>query len=266
MKLLLKIALICLWIAIAAGVVAMMGFSNQVHSSKKCRNIICQIDYKGVQPLMNGNELVAEINKKYGKPQAIALGTADIEGISKIVKNNPYLENTDVKLTIEGDIMIYAEQSIPVIRYFSMDGKQQYISSNGKIMPVRLNYPLKSLIATGSIENPLPVGKSIYSVPDSNQTLKSRTESLYNIHYLAKIITSDTVLNALIEQVNILPQGKIQLATKAGSHTIYFGDTLYAAEKLENLKYFYKYGLVKTGWNKYKKLNLEYKNQIVCTK
>ena len=73
-------------------------------------------------------------------------------------------------------------------------------------------------------------------------------------------------MKALIEQVYVTTTGKIQLVTKAGSHIVYLGDTSFAAEKLENLKYFYKYGLVKTGWNKYRRLNLEYKNQIVCTK
>jgi cell division protein FtsQ len=83
---------------------------------------------------------------------------------------------------------------------------------------------------------------------------------------LAAIIIADSTLNALIEQIYVLSNGKIQLVTKAGSHLVQFGDTTDAAEKLENLKYFYKYGLVKTGWNKYGKINLEFKNQIVCTK
>jgi cell division protein FtsQ len=266
MKLLIKIALICLWVVIAAGVVVMMGFSNQVHSGKKCRNISCRIDYKGVQPLMSGNELITEINQKFGKPQSFYIEEANIEGISKMVENNPYLENTDVKLTIEGDILIYAEQCIPVLRFYSIDGQQHYIGNNGKIMPVKQKYTIKTLLATGLIDSPLKDGASIFNTPDSNQALKMRLKSLYDLHFLAGIIQADTALNALIEQIDVLASGKIQLVTKAGSHIIFLGDITDAAEKLENLKYFYKYGLVKTGWNKYRKLNLEYKNQIVCTK
>jgi len=133
-------------------------------------------------------------------------------------------------------------------------------------MPVNPAFPFKIIIATGHIDSPLKNGKNIFSVPDTNRVLKERLKSLYDLHHIAGIITADSTLNSLIEQLYITNSGKIQLVTKAGSHIVNLGDSTDAAEKLENLKYFYKYGLVKTGWNKYGKLNLEYKNQIVCTK
>jgi cell division protein FtsQ len=266
MKLLVKILLIVLWIAIAAGVVVMMGFANETHETKMCRGITCRIDYVGSQPLMSGNDLIADINRKFGKPQSKSIGEVDIAGISSFVRKNPYLENTDVLLTIEGDIVVKADQCVAVIRYFTPDGQQHYIDRNGRIMPVNPAYPYKTLIATGQIESPLKDGKNIFSVPDSNLVLRDQLKSIYDIHQLAGIILSDSTLNALIEQVYITTKGKIQLVTKAGSHIVYLGDTTDAKEKLENLKCFYKFGLVKTGWNKYGKLNLEYKNQIVCTK
>jgi len=266
MKILVKISIITLWIAIAAGVVVMMSFANETHEVKQCRGITCLIDYQGRQPLMSGNDLIAEINKKYGKLQSKTIGEIDIPGISKLVKKNPYLENTDVLVTVEGDILIRGDQCIPLIRYYSSAGYPHYIDKNGRIMPVNPAYPYKILIASGQIESPMSDGKNIFSVSDSNQLLKLKLKNLYDIHLIAGIITNDNTLKALIEQVYVTSSGKIQLVTKAGSHIVYMGDTTDAAEKLENLKLFYKYGLVKTGWNKYQKVNLEYKNQIVCTK
>jgi len=266
MKILVKILLIILWIAIAGGVVVMMSFANTTHQEKKCRGINCSIDFRGAQPLMSSADLVSEINKKFGKAQTKSIGEIDLAGISSFIRNNPYLENTDVLLTVEGDILLKADQCIPLIRYFTPDGRQHYIDLKGRIMPVNPAYPYKALIATGEIASPLKNGKNIFSVPDTNHLLRNQLRSLYDLHHLAKIITDDSTLNALIEQVYIAPSGKIQLATKAGSHLVIFGDTTDAAEKFENLKCFYKNGLVKTGWNKYDKINLEYKNQIVCTK
>jgi cell division protein FtsQ len=266
MKLLVKISLVVLWIAIAAGVVVMMSFANDTHHTKKCRGITCRIDYRGAQPLMSGTDLIAAINRKFGKPQSMTIGEVDIAGIAAFVKKNPYLENTDVLITIEGDILVKGDQCIAVIRYYTPDGQEHYLDKNGRIMPVNPGYPYKALIASGAIESPLKDGRNIFSVPDSNLVLREKLKSLYDLHQLAGIITNDSTLNALIEQLYITSKGKIQLVTKAGSHIVYLGDTTDAAEKLENLKYFYKFGLVKTGWTKYAKLNLEYKNQIVCTK
>ena len=36
--------------------------------------------------------------------------------------------------------------------------------------------------------------------------------------------------------------------------------------KLARLKEFYKKGLNQVGWNKYSRINLEFSNQIICTK
>jgi cell division protein FtsQ len=266
MKLLVKILFISLWIAIAAGVVVMMGFANNTHGTKHCRSITCRIDYKGAQPLLSGRDLIEAISQKFGKPESKTIGEVDIAGITAFMQKNPYLENSDVLLTIEGDILVKAEQCIPLIRYFTPEGQQHYIDKKGRIMPVNPSYPFKALIATGQIESPLNDGRNIFSVPDSNEVLHNKLSNLYDIHRIAQIIVADSTLKALIEQVYITSGGKIQLVTKAGSHIVYMGDTTDASEKLENLKYFYKYGLVKAGWNKYGKLNLEYKNQIVCTK
>jgi len=263
---LVKISLIVLWIAIAAGVVVMMGFANESHKGKLCRGVVCRIDYRNTQPLLAANDLVTEINKRFGKPQTQSIGEVDLAGIAAFIRKNPSLENTDVLLTIEGDLLIRADQCVPIVKYFTPDGVQHYIDRKGRVMPVNPWYPYKALIANGQIENPLKDGKNIFSVPETSKTLRSQLQGLYDLHQLAKIITSDSTLNALIEQIYITSKGKIQLVTKAGSHIVYFGDTTDAAEKLENLKYFYKFGLVKTGWNKYSKINLEYKNQIVCTK
>lgn len=266
MKILVKILLIVLWIAIAAGVVVMMGFANATHSEKNCRSITCRIDYKGVQPIMSGNDLITEINKKFGKPQSKTISEIDLAGITSFLRNNPTLENTNAFLTVEGDLIINADQCIPVIRYFTTDGLQHYIDKNGRIMPVNPKYQYRALIGTGQIENSMTDGKNIFSVPAKKSSLRSRLQSLYDLHQVATIVVSDSTLNALIEQVNITASGKMQLVTKVGSHIVYLGDSTDMAEKLENLKSFYKYGLVKTGWDKYLKVNLEYKNQIVCTK
>lgn len=267
MKILVKILLIVLWTATASGIVLLMSFSNVKHNLKPVHLITCSVDFQGKQPLFSEKDILAEINQKFGKMTKKSIGDMDVEAISKLIQKNPYLESSNVKLTVDGSIQITAKQNIPIIRYISATGNQVYISETGFIMPVNLSFPYKTIIATGKPENMIPVGKCILSITGVKTTGQNQiTKSLIELHYLAKIITHDTVLNALIEQVSLNDQNKFLLATKAGSHEIFLGDTTFAAEKLDNLKYFYKYGLVKTGWKKYNRLNLEYRNQIVCTK
>lgn len=266
MKILVKILFVTLWLAIAAAAVFLLNFSITKNDSKQCKGISCSIDYQSNSPLISETDLLDLVATKYGDCKKKRISEVNLIGISLLVNNNPYLIETDVLLTVEGNIQINATQCNPCIRLINENGKQFYISYEGRIMPVNLNYPVKTLIATGEIINPLAYGKNIFNIPENNTDLIEQLTNVYNSQYLAKIITSDSILNSLIEQIHILPSGKLQLITKAGSHLIQFGDTTLAAEKLDNLKHFYKNALVKTGWNKYSVINMEYKNQVVCYK
>jgi len=70
----------------------------------------------------------------------------------------------------------------------------------------------------------------------------------------------------MIEQLYINKKSEFELIPKIGNHTILFGDIKEMKDKFEKLIAFYKQGISKSGWNKYKTINLKFKNQVVCTK
>jgi len=51
-----------------------------------------------------------------------------------------------------------------------------------------------------------------------------------------------------------------------GAHIIEFGDINAHEEKFDKLYALYSQGLKREGWNKYIRINLKYKEQVVCTK
>ena len=72
--------------------------------------------------------------------------------------------------------------------------------------------------------------------------------------------------DAQIEQIHVLPDRNIELVPRVGDHLVYLGKLDDFEDKLARLKEFYKKGLNKVGWNKYSRINLEFSNQIICTK
>ena len=95
---------------------------------------------------------------------------------------------------------------------------------------------------------------------------------------LSKAIMDNELWKNQIEQVNVLDDQGIELIPRVGEHIIYIGhlpkDTQkgdtgkkigeYVMKKLDTLEKFYHYGLSQAGWNKYKYINLEFDNQIIC--
>lgn len=82
----------------------------------------------------------------------------------------------------------------------------------------------------------------------------------------AEYINNDPFWNNQIEQININDKLKVELVPRVGEQIIIMGDLTRYKQKLEKLKKLYLYGLNEMGWNQYKTINLEYKDQVVCTK
>ena len=60
--------------------------------------------------------------------------------------------------------------------------------------------------------------------------------------------------------------GQMEMFPRVGNHVISFGQPKDMKKKMERLRTFYTEVLNKVGWNKYKRIDLQYSNQIVCVK
>ena len=81
-----------------------------------------------------------------------------------------------------------------------------------------------------------------------------------------------------IVQINVLPNKSIELVPRVGNHIVCLGqlpeeslvsvqqDSIvsFTLRKLERLEKFYRYGLSVAGWDKYKYIDIEFDNQIIC--
>ena len=83
---------------------------------------------------------------------------------------------------------------------------------------------------------------------------------------IEKYVDKNNFWKSQIQQIYINLDEEIELIPRVGRHKIIFGDVSDMDEKFKKLMIFYKKGLHYTGWNKYKTINLKFKNQIVCTK
>ena len=69
-----------------------------------------------------------------------------------------------------------------------------------------------------------------------------------------------------IEQIHVVSPEQVELYPRVGQHVIDLGSVDNFQEKLHRLRIFYREGLERVGWNKYRAISLAYDNQIVCTK
>lgn len=185
-------------------------------------------------------------NKLYPKEQL--LKDVDTRAIETLIRKNEFVESVECYKTAAGKLRVKVTQKNPVI-YVMPDGQDgYYVDRGGNIIPSSI-YTYNMVVATGSI------------------TKKYASEVLSDF---GAFLLNDEFWNKQIEQIYV-KQGKehmpmVELVPRVGDHVVYMGSLDDYRKKLRRLRIFYEKAMGTVGWNKYSKINLEFNNQIVCTK
>lgn len=199
------------------------------------------------------------LNLGYGEGMRIDL--LDVAHLEKLLNNNSSIGYAEVYSTIDGVLKIELNQRNPILRVFTEYGDSYYIDENGWMMPLSDKFTSRVLVANGEIKTSFSMGYEM-NVMD----LKQEDQRLKDLYQLASYITNDSFLKAQIVQIYVKENGDLELVPRVGNQEILFGKATNIKERFDKLMIFYKQGLSKTGWNGYKRINLMYNNQVVCTK
>jgi cell division protein FtsQ len=163
-------------------------------------------------------------------------------------------------------LTIEIEQRLPVLRIINNYNQSFYIDYEGKLMPFSSKFTARVIVANGNISNLYYKTKTLDLLTLKGVDSMKSCNMINKLYTLAKFINKDKFWKSQIEQIYIEDNNDIEIIPKIGSQIILFGDIDRMTEKFRNLKVFYYEKINQTGWNKYKIINLKFKNQIVCTK
>ncbi len=147
--------------------------------------------------------------------------------------------------TPSGKVCVEVTQRIPILRVMSANGQNYYLDNKGTIMPPEAKCVAHRVIVTGNVE---------------------KSFAMKDLYKFGVFLHNNKFWDAQIEQIHVLPDQNIELVPRVGDHLVYLGKLENFEDKLARLKEFYKKGLNRVGWNKYSRINLEFSNQIICTK
>lgn len=190
-------------------------------------------------------EISAILKKKELDPNGKPLSEVRAEKIEENLAQHPLIDKVECYKTPGGKLRVEVTQRIPILRVMSASGGNYYIDNKGNAMPPETGCVAHLAIATGNVE---------------------KTFAVNELYKFAVFLQRNKFWNAQIEQINVLPNKEIELVPRVGDHIIFLGRLEQYEEKLDRLKEFYRKGLNKVGWDKYERINVEYGNQVICTK
>lgn len=194
-------------------------------------------------------ELLSRAAGKKVKNQSV--GSLDLAMIEQKLEKFDWIRNVDMYMDNQNTLRISIEQEVPVARIFTATGNSFYLSDEGSVL---------------SMDNPVVVRVPVFTGFSANIQKMKSSDSLYlnNIGKLSKYILSNDFWMSQIDQIDMEASGKLDLVPKLGNHIIRFGYPEDTEQKFSNLLAFYKQVVMKTGWNKYSVINVQYRGQIVA--
>ncbi len=194
---------------------------------------------------INKKEVTELLDKKGLNPIGKPIEQVHCKALEQELKKHPLIDHVECYKVPSGKVFIEVSQRIPVLRIMSADGSDYYLDNKGTIMPPDAKCVAHLAIVTGNVE---------------------KSYAMRILYKFGVFLQQNPFWNAQIEQINVLPDKNIELVPRVGDHIIYLGKIDDFESKLERIKTFYEKGLNLVGWNKYSVINVEFNNQIICTK
>ncbi|WP_166920391.1 cell division protein FtsQ/DivIB [Flavobacterium poyangense] len=186
------------------------------------------------------NKLLIE-NKK--DASSIRKDEVDLNKIEKNLDAQDMIEKSDVFVSIDGVLKAVVKQKTPIARIY--DGERSfYIDYEGNKMPLSDNFTAHVPLVSGAINE------------KNNEDLATLFRTIYDDAFLKKNIIA----------IQIMPNGSLKMFNRNYNYFIDFGRTMNVDKKFRNYKAFFQKAVLDSSLYKYKKIDLRFTEQVVCTK
>jgi len=241
-----------LWLAMGAGLVVLLVAAIRKEDSQLCTGI--NVAIKGVSNnfFVDKKDILKSINEYIdGSPVGQPVHLLNLKALESDLQKNVWVKQVQLFFDNNAILQVIVLEREPVARVFTNSGTTFYIDSAVAMLPLSEKYSARLPVFTN-----FPSDKAVLQKQDSLL--------LKDIYTISMAIQKDTFWMAMIDQIDITPQRNFELVPKVGNSIIVFGNALDATEKLQKLLLFYKEIIVKTGWDKYSVINVQFANQVVA--
>lgn len=222
-------------------VAGLFSFSNYRCDKKKVKGI--QIHFDGNENLYITKETVNKLLiQNYGSLHNVPKEKLVLSTMEKVVQANEMVKSAHVYLTVNGELNSKIVQRKPIGRVEGIT--KYYLDDEGKRMPLSKNHSARVPIITGEI-----TGKS-----------------LEDVFVLLSYINQDDFLRKNVIGIHIEAEEKYQLKLRMENFVVHLGSVANLEVKFSNFLAFYNKANKDQMLDAYSMVNLEFDNQVVCSK
>jgi cell division protein FtsQ len=227
------------------GLTALVVFLYAFASTRNAARIVSKPNVKfiGENNLFITNQNVSKLLiQNLGGVKNIHKETLDLNELENALKSNPMVKSAEVYVTVNGILNAEIEQKTPIARVST--NASYYIDADGFFMPLSSNYTARVPLVTGYVE-------------------KNNLKSIFTV---ANKINEDEFLKKHVIEIHQGIDKQMFLKLRQCQFLVKLGDISLLDKKISNLKAFYQKNLKEKTLDNYSIVNLQFDNQVVCTK
>lgn len=204
-----------------------------------------------------GNFITKDIVEKVLKPFIDSATKSkkpfNIHNIETAINKIPQVENAKIYVGINGKLNVEIQERRALCRVINKYGVSFYLDEKAVKFPLSNIFTTRVPIIIGNIESNMSE-----SIIDS-----ALLQSVVNVLTITKKMK---FWNTCIDQIYVNENKELEIVSNIGQQRIVIGNDKDVESKLNNVFAFYKQGLNNLGWDKYKKIDVRFNKQIICSK
>jgi cell division protein FtsQ len=223
-----------------AAVIFLFSFASKRNSKR--RLVSSQVVFVGENlPFLSEKTVNKLLIENKSTPQSIGKDELDLNKLEGLLEANALIDSANVFVSIDGMLKAVVKQKDPIARVFEGDGSF-YIDYKGNTMPLSANYTARVLLVSGKVK-------------ENNR-----------LHKVLRLIYDDSFLKKNIISIQIMSNGSLLMLNRNYDYKIDFGGMVNVEKKFKNYKAFFQKAVLDSSLFKYKKIDLRFTQQVVCTK
>lgn len=244
-----------IWILLLTAVAAGLFFGILRKDNAKVQALKIEIiGLNDGEQLINEKEVKQILQLAAGKTiNQTNIKTLDIRKLEAKLNMDKRIDVANLYFDSNDCLHVKVTQKKPIMRVIETSGAEYFLDNQGDRVP----------FIRGSLAR-VPIVTGVRDTFFYKMFVIDKPSKLKEVFEVMKYIAEDPFLTALVEQVHVDSDENqdIILIPKVGREKIIFGDASDIKAKFDNLKIFYRDGMPKLGWSRYKSLNLSYSNQV----
>lgn len=176
----------------------------------------------------------------------------NLKALEARLRAHSFVKEAQVYRDLAGNLHADVRQSRPIARLTHADTRQDsYLDSDGRQLPLSPLFTARVMPVARQGGAPLQAG--FFRDSTGQQYLE-----------LLRYIDEHPFWRAQVAEVFIDPTGKVALTQQVGDQRVEFGFPENISEKFAKLMVFYRQISPALGWDTYHRVNVEFKDQIIC--